>query len=42
MWITKFQVTNFKSFLDSGEIALKQGFNVITGQNSAGKTALER
>lgn len=40
MKITKFQVRNFKSFLDSGEIVLKPGFNVITGQNSAGKTAI--
>jgi hypothetical protein len=40
MKITKFQVRNFKSFLDSGEIELKPGFNVITGQNSAGKTAM--
>ena len=40
MQITKFQLRNFKSFLDSGEIELKPGFNVITGQNNAGKTAL--
>jgi len=40
MKITKLQVRNFKSFRDSGEIEFKAGFNVITGQNSAGKTAL--
>lgn len=40
MYIGKFQVLNFKSFHDSGEVELKPGFNVITGQNSAGKTAL--
>ena len=40
MKITKFQVRNFKSFLDSGEVDLTSGFNVVTGQNSAGKTAL--
>ena len=40
MKITRFQVRNFKSFLDSGEVALKPGFNVITGQNSAGKTSM--
>jgi len=40
MYISKFQVLNFKSFRDSGEVELKPGFNVVTGQNSAGKTAL--
>ena len=40
MYISKFQVTNFKSYRDSTEIELKPGFNVVTGQNSAGKTAL--
>jgi hypothetical protein len=40
LYIAKFQVLNFKSYLDSGEISLKPGFNVVTGQNSAGKTAL--
>jgi hypothetical protein len=40
MYITKFQVLNFKSYRDSNEIKLKLGFNIITGQNSAGKTAL--
>jgi energy-coupling factor transporter ATP-binding protein EcfA2 len=40
MYISKFQVLNFKSYRDSNEILFKPGFNIITGQNSAGKTAL--
>ena len=40
MYISKFQVLNFKSYRDSNEIEFKPGFNIITGQNSAGKTAL--
>jgi len=40
MYISKFQVLNFKSYRDSTEIEFKPGFNIITGQNNAGKTAL--
>jgi DNA repair exonuclease SbcCD ATPase subunit len=40
MYLSKFQVLNYKSYRDSTEIELKRGFNIITGQNSAGKTAL--
>jgi predicted ATPase len=40
MHISKFQITNYKSYRDSGEIELQPGFNILTGQNSAGKTAL--
>lgn len=40
MYFTEFQLHNYKSFLDSGVITLKPGFNIITGQNNAGKTAL--
>ena len=40
MYFTEFQVHNYKSFMDSGVITLKPGFNIITGQNNAGKTAL--
>lgn len=40
MYISKFQVLNYKSYQDSSEVEFKPGFNVITGQNSAGKTAL--
>lgn len=40
MLISKVQVLNYKSFRDSGWIELRSGINIITGQNSAGKTAL--
>jgi predicted ATPase len=40
MYISKFQVLKYKSYHDSTEIEFKPGFNIITGQNSAGKTAL--
>src|SRR5260370_2999458 len=40
MRISSFQVENYKSFLKSDEINLTSGFNVIVGQNNAGKTAL--
>jgi hypothetical protein len=40
MYISKFRVVNFKSYEDSGEITFTPGFNVVTGQNSAGKTSL--
>jgi predicted ATPase len=40
MSISKFSINNYKSFLKSGEIILKPGINIITGQNNAGKTAL--
>ena len=35
-----FRVTNYKSYRDSGKVKFKPGFNILTGQNSAGKTAL--
>jgi AAA15 family ATPase/GTPase len=40
MYIAKFQVQNYKSFLSSQEVNLTSGFNVVVGQNNAGKTAL--
>lgn len=40
MRIISFRVINYKSFLDSGELHLKPGFNVIVGRNNVGKTAL--
>ena len=40
MLISKIQVLNYKSFRDSGWIEFRAGINIITGQNSAGKTAL--
>jgi predicted ATPase len=40
MFISKFQVTNYKSFRSSEQIKFTQGFNIIVGRNNAGKTAL--
>ena len=40
MYISNFRVLNFKSYRDSAEVEFKPGFNIITGQNSVGKTAL--
>jgi AAA15 family ATPase/GTPase len=40
MYIARFQIKNYKSFLSSQEIELTSGFNVVVGQNNAGKTAL--
>jgi predicted ATPase len=40
MLISKIQVLNYKSFRDSGWIDFRPAINIITGQNSAGKTAL--
>jgi len=42
MHISKVQIENYKSFLSSPEIHLLPGFNVIIGQNNAGKTALAK
>lgn len=40
MHISRFKITNYKSFLDLGEITLTPRFNVVVGENNAGKTAL--
>jgi hypothetical protein len=40
MYISRFQLGNYKSFLEMPAIQLGVGFNVICGQNNAGKTAL--
>lgn len=40
MYISHAQIKNYKSFLDSQVISLDKGFNVVIGQNNAGKTAL--
>lgn len=40
MYLTEFQLYSYKSYRDSGPIALRPGFNILTGQNNAGKTAL--
>src|SRR3990172_3640058 len=40
MKLISFQLKNYKSFYDSGELRFADGFNVIVGQNNAGKSAL--
>lgn len=40
MYISKFSINNYKSYLKSGDLELNKGINIITGQNNAGKTAL--
>ncbi|MEG9432541.1 ATP-dependent nuclease [Terriglobus sp. ADX1] len=40
MRISGFRIRNYKSFSDTGEVALAPGMNIVTGQNNAGKTAL--
>src|SRR5258708_643596 len=40
MYISRFQIINYKSYLETAEIEFKRGFNVVTGKNNAGKTAL--
>ncbi|OKH35014.1 hypothetical protein NIES2101_38085 [Calothrix sp. HK-06] len=40
MYISKFQIINYKSFYSSEELTLTPGFNVIVGRNNAGKTSL--
>jgi hypothetical protein len=40
MYISEFQVGNYKSFHESGRLEFAPGFNIITGQNNVGKTAL--
>jgi predicted ATPase len=40
MYISKFQVINYKSFLESRALEFTPGFNIVSGQNSSGKTAL--
>lgn len=40
MKIDSFRVINYKSYRDSGEIALSPFMNVLTGENHVGKTAL--
>jgi predicted ATPase len=40
MYISNFEITNYKSYREPAALKLGQGFNIITGQNSAGKTAL--
>jgi len=40
MYISKFKIANYKSFLESPELEFTPGFNIISGQNNSGKTAL--
>lgn len=40
MFIKKLQIKNYKSFWDSEDIVLERGFNLIVGQNDAGKSAI--
>src|SRR5438876_930339 len=40
MYVAKFQVKSYKSFISSPEVNLTSGFNVVVGQNNVGKTAL--
>ena len=40
MYIARFQVANYKSFRETKPLEFAQGFNIISGQNNSGKTAL--
>lgn len=40
MKLTSFQLKNYKPFNDSGQLHLGDGFNVVVGRNSSGKSAL--
>jgi hypothetical protein len=40
MKIVRFSIQNYKCFRDETTLDLNPGFNIITGQNNAGKTAL--
>lgn len=40
MKISSFKIENYKSIINSGELKLASGFNVVVGKNNVGKTAL--
>lgn len=40
MYISKILISNYKSYLSSSVLELKPGFNIVTGRNNAGKSAL--
>jgi len=40
MYLSKFQLLNYKSFQNSGVLEFKPGINIIVGTNNSGKTAL--
>ncbi len=40
MHLTQFRISNYKCFHEPDAVELKSGFNVFTGKNSTGKSAL--
>jgi predicted ATP-binding protein involved in virulence len=40
MYISRFQLLNYKSFQDFGVLEFQPGINIIVGANNSGKTAL--
>ena len=40
MYISRFQLLNYKSFRDSGVLEFQPGIHIIVGVNNSGKTAL--
>lgn len=40
MYISRFQLLNYKSFRDSRVLEFQPGINIIVGANNSGKTAL--
>jgi AAA15 family ATPase/GTPase len=40
MYLSKFQLFNYKSFRDSDLLEFTPGINIIVGENNSGKTAL--
>src|SRR2546422_5966668 len=34
MFISKFELRNYKSFCETGVLKLEKGFNIVTGQNT--------
>ena len=40
MYISRFQLGNYKSFFEPAPLQFAQGFNIVAGQNHSGKTAL--
>lgn len=40
MYISSFKIVNFKSFRETQAVPLRPGFNIVVGQNDAGKSSL--
>ena len=40
MYISRFEVRNYKCYREPNALEFKAGFNIVTGQNNVGKTAL--